>query len=79
MAYKRKTEDSWQIWVNYGGKWEHECTERTAKDARATRKEYRENCPEYPVKIKKKRELAGFWDGDRESEAEAKRVQLNRE
>lgn len=61
MAYKRKTEDTYQILVNYDGEWEHECTERTRKDAQEQRKCYRENCPEHPVKIKKQREPVGFW------------------
>lgn len=63
MAYQRKTEDSYQILVNYGQGWEHECTERTRKEAREQKQTYQANCPEYPVKIRYKREPVGFWAG----------------
>lgn len=56
MAYIRKTRDTWQIHVNYGSGWEHECTEFSRKDARDQVKTYRENAPQYPVKIVPKRE-----------------------
>jgi hypothetical protein len=52
----RKTRDEWQLHVNYGSHgWEHELTEDTFKEARERRKEYRENCPQYPCKIVKRR------------------------
>ena len=51
MAYKRKTRDIYKIMVHYGQGWEHDCTEFTMREARARVREYRENCPEYPVKI----------------------------
>lgn len=55
--YQRKTRDEYQIHVKYGSLhgWEHEITEDTFQEARERRKEYRENCPEYPVRIVKKR------------------------
>jgi hypothetical protein len=56
MTYVRKTVDTWQMWVNYGQGFEHELTESTYKEIRERRKEYRENCPEYPTKIKFRRE-----------------------
>lgn len=54
--YVRKTRDTFELHVNYGKGWEHEVTEFSRKDIRERRKEYRENCPEYPVKVMKKRE-----------------------
>lgn len=54
--YQRKTRDTWQLWVNYGQGWEHECTEFTLRDALARKDEYRANCPQYPVKVRCKRE-----------------------
>lgn len=56
MRRPRTTRDTWQIHVHYGEGWEHECTEFTRQDAREQRDTYRANCPEYPVKIVKKRE-----------------------
>lgn len=57
MTYQRKTRDEWQLWIDYGygHGWEHEISEDTRKDVLQRRKEYRENCPEYPTKIKCKR------------------------
>lgn len=57
MPYVRKTRDEYQIHVNYGygDGWEHECTEDTYREARQRRKEYRENCPQYPTKIVRRR------------------------
>lgn len=56
MKYQRKTIDTYQLHVHYGQGWEHEVTEYTFREARERRKEYRENCPQYPVKIVAKRE-----------------------
>ncbi len=57
MAYKRKTQDEFQIHVNYGygDGWEHEISEFSFSEARKRRQEYRENAPEYPVRIVKRR------------------------
>jgi len=57
MAYTRKTYDEYQLHVKYPGPqgWEHELTESTYTDIKARRQEYRDNCPEYPVKIVIKR------------------------
>jgi hypothetical protein len=52
MAYVRKTRDEFQIFLNYGGGWEHEISEDNRKDMRERLKEYRENCPQYPIKWK---------------------------
>lgn len=57
MAYKRKTADEYAI-EQYTGpqyKWEEVTVEETSAAARQTRKEYRENQPEYPVRIRKRR------------------------
>jgi hypothetical protein len=51
MTRQRKTRDEWRLWVNYGQGWEHEVSEDTFREARERRKEYRENCPQYPVKV----------------------------
>lgn len=54
--YKRKTRDVWALYVNYGQGWEYEFAEDTHKEICKRRKEYRENLPQYPVKIVLKRE-----------------------
>jgi hypothetical protein len=54
--YKRKTIDEYQIQQFYGyktGGWEVVCCEKSFKEAKQRLKEYRENMPEYPVRIKK--------------------------
>ena len=58
MTYVRKTRDTWEIHVNYGygHGWEYEIAEPTRTEALQRLNEYRENCPEYPVKIVKCRE-----------------------
>ena len=55
MAYKRKTQDEYQIQQYTGYGWEEVCSEDTFREARERRNEYRENQPEYPVRIVKKR------------------------
>lgn len=55
MPYKRKTCDEFHLLVDYGQGFEHETTESTRKEIRARLKEYRENCPEYPVVWRKRR------------------------
>lgn len=52
MTYKRKTIDVWHLDVNYGQGWEHELTEDSFAEIRQRRKEYLENCPEYPTRIR---------------------------
>ena len=56
---KRKTYDIWVIQQYTGSqyKWEDVCAEETFSEACQRAKEYRENQPEYPVRIKLKREL----------------------
>lgn len=57
MAYTRKTRDEWRLMINYGSGhgWEFETAESTYKDIRQRKKEYAENCPEYPTRIVCKR------------------------
>ncbi len=55
MPYKRKTRDTWQFWVHYGTRWEHDTTELTHADMVMQRKCYRADCP-YPLRIKRVRE-----------------------
>lgn len=50
MAYERKTIDTWELQLNYGYGWEF-----TREEARARLKEYRENQPQYPARLVKKR------------------------
>lgn len=58
MRYKRKTRDYWAIeqYTGYRCGWEEVCAESRLADARKRVKEYRENQPEYPVRMKLKRE-----------------------
>lgn len=55
MAYTRKTQDVWRIYVNYGQGYEHECTELTRAEMKANVRAYRDNCG-YPVKVVKGRD-----------------------
>lgn len=57
MTYKRKTEDVWEIHVMYGSLygWEYETTEMSWREARDQLKCYRENAPQYPVRVVKRR------------------------
>lgn len=57
-AYVRKTRDVFELHVNYGygDGWEHEITEDTYEEALARLAEYRENCPQYPSRIRRARE-----------------------
>ena len=56
--YKRKTIDIWTLCLDYGygHGWEEEISEYSLAEIRQCAKEYRENCPEYPRKIIKRRE-----------------------
>lgn len=42
--------------VDYGSGWEHDLDEYSLSEIKKTRKEYRENCPQYPVRVVKGRE-----------------------
>lgn len=57
-AYVRKTSDVWNIQQYTGSEygWETVTSETSYKEARERTKEYRENQPEYPVRIKLTRE-----------------------
>lgn len=52
--YQRKTADEYEILGNYGygDGWEVVCSETTFVEARARLKEYNENEPQYPHKLK---------------------------
>ena len=54
--YIRKTVDVWVLEGNYGYGWEYILAEDTREEGKARLKEYRENQPEYPVRLIKKRE-----------------------
>lgn len=55
MAYKRKTEDEYEIQGYYSEGWEMVTTETTWPAAKAQRKTYRENEPGVSFRIVKKR------------------------
>ena len=57
MAYIRKTKDEYQLLCNYGygDGWEVVLAEDNIKEAKLRLKEYRENIPQYPYKVVKKR------------------------
>jgi hypothetical protein len=46
----------WKLLVNYGQGWEYELFEESWKEAKERLKEYRENCPQYPIKAVRGRE-----------------------
>lgn len=56
MAYQRKTRDIWELYVDYGQGYELELVEYTSREARQRFKEYRDNCPQYSCRLKKRRE-----------------------
>jgi hypothetical protein len=47
----------WKLYVNYGGGWEYELFELTLSEAKQRIREYRENCPQYLIKMSRGREL----------------------
>jgi hypothetical protein len=47
----------YKIYVNYGLGWEYELWEDSWKEAKQRLNEYRENCPQYPIKASKGREF----------------------
>lgn len=53
--YKRKTVDEYQLHINYGNGYEHEISEDTRKEIYQRVKEYRLNCPQWPVTVVIKR------------------------
>lgn len=55
MTYIRVTKDEYQIRQNCGYGFEEVCSEDNYKEAKQRLKEYRENQPEYVVKIVKVR------------------------
>lgn len=58
MSREKKTVDVYRLLINYGygDGCEVEVEEYTPKEIRDRRREYEENCPQYPVKVKKGRE-----------------------
>jgi hypothetical protein len=59
MTYVRLTRDEWRVEQNfgygYGDGWEEVCVEETHAEGRARLREYRENQPEYPARLRKVR------------------------
>ena len=58
MAYARKTRDRFDVeqHAHPAHGWECVCSEATRKQAKERLREYRENQPEFPVRIVKRRE-----------------------
>ena len=46
----------WKFYLNYGRGWEYEIFESTHHGMQENRRAYRENCPQYPLKIVRGRE-----------------------
>lgn len=72
MIYIRKTRDVFDIEQFTGSQygWEVVSCEETRKEARQRAQEYRENQPEYPVRIKSRREkIADYPDELRDADA----------
>lgn len=63
MARKRKTRDVWRFYLDYGCGWEHEITELSREAMKENRKAYRENCPQYPLRIVRGRERIADGQG----------------
>jgi hypothetical protein len=55
MAYQRKTEDEFNIEQLTCSGWEEVSCYSTRREARECLKDYRQNQPEHPVRIKAKR------------------------
>lgn len=57
MAYVRKTHDEWWLQTDYGygDGFEDECCGEDRRDAMRLLREYRENAPQWPHRIKKHR------------------------
>ncbi len=55
MAYVRKTVDVYEVWSDYGYGWEAECEGEDKADAKRLLKEYRENAPQWPHKLRHRR------------------------
>ena len=57
MSYVRKTRDEFQVLTNYGygDGWEISTTEDSRKEALNRLREYRDNMPQYPHRLKKVR------------------------
>lgn len=53
--YIRKTEDEWVIFGNYGYGWDELCCYDSYAEAKADYRAYRENEPNYPHKLIKRR------------------------
>jgi hypothetical protein len=53
--YTRKTTDEYIVQGNYSQGWEDETTEETWREGMRRLKEYRDNMPEYPHRLIKKR------------------------
>lgn len=51
MTYQRKTRDCWRFYLNYGQGWEHEITEYTRAEMKVNRAAYRENAPQYTLRV----------------------------
>ncbi len=74
MARERKTVDTWELHVNYGQGWEHECTEHSWYGGRNRKHEYLVNCPQYATKLVKKRAPKSEYTADQLAEIEKEKA-----
>lgn len=58
MTYQRKTRDVFEVeqYFGTGHGWEFVCSENTRREANERRREYRDNQPEFAVRVRKHRE-----------------------
>ncbi len=57
MKKQNKYIYGWKLLVNYGQGWEYELFEEHLSEIKLRRNEYRENCPQYPIKTVRAREI----------------------
>lgn len=77
MARNRTTYDTYELHVNYGNGWEHECTEHCREGKIELNRDYLTNCS-YPFKWIYKRVplstlMPGDWEGIQQDIASSKR------
>ena len=80
MTRERKTLDEYHMLIDYvqGEGWEHELTAHCWQEAAENRREYRENCPQYPTRTRKCRVPKSTYDAAELAEVE-RRIRQARE
>lgn len=77
MPRERKTIDTWEIHVNYGDGYEHECTEFTKEELAEQKRCYAENCG-YPFKVVSKRVPKSEFSAEELADIERRKVEYRR-